>query len=198
MLWVHDIAYCTAVMEWIAAQIAALQRHHVARACTNAMAESQPHRVPQLSVEALYSPQERAYFGALADGDFTASYNNTLLDDRMFAILLGSVHKQEAELSRMLQQSLHDERKERDRIINQLERRRRNAMRDAVERAEEARRAAAFSRLCTEHAANLSADVSSPKLIAGVTADRALMNDDAAGQGIDMQVIEASNVGDVL
>lgn len=54
MLWVHDIAYCTAVMEFIAAQIAALQRQHVARACTHALAESQPNPVPQLSIEAPY------------------------------------------------------------------------------------------------------------------------------------------------
>jgi hypothetical protein len=32
MLWVHDIAYCTAVMEFTAAQIAALQRLQLARA----------------------------------------------------------------------------------------------------------------------------------------------------------------------
>jgi hypothetical protein len=198
MLWVHDIAYCTAVMEWIAAQIAALQRHHVARACTHALAERQPDPVPQLSIEAPYSQQDRAYFGALADGDFTASYNNTLLDDRMLAVLLGSVNKEEAGLSRMLQQSLHDERKERDRIINQLERRRRNAMRDAIERAEEARRALAFSTLCAERAAIAAADVPRRKLIAGVAADRVEMEDDAAGQGIDMQVIEAPTVGDVL
>lgn len=134
----------------------------------------------------------------MADGDFTASYNNTLLDDRTLAVLLGSVNKEEAGLSRMLQQSLHDERKERERIINQLERRRRNAMRDAIERAEEARRALASSTLCAERAAIAAADVPRRKLIAGVAADRVEMEDDAAGQGIDMQVIEAPNVGDVL
>ena len=44
---------------------------------------------------------------------------------------------------RTLQQMLHSELRERDRLINQIDRRRRQAMRDAIEWAEAERRAKA-------------------------------------------------------
>jgi hypothetical protein len=193
MLWVHDIAYCTAGMEVTAAQIAALQRRHVARACSAALSEARPASELGGSHTFEYSPQERQWLQALADGEFTAAYNHTLLNNATFASLLGSVSKGDIETLRMLQQLLHDERKERDRIINQLERRRRNAMRDAIELAEEARRKQAFQRLCAEHAASVSTGRASPKLIASDTVDRVLIDDDSSCQSDD-EVIEALDV----
>jgi hypothetical protein len=109
--------------------------------------------------------------------------------------LLGSVSKSDIETLRMLQQLLQDERKERDRIINQLERRRRNAMRDAIELAEEARRKQAFQRLYAEHAASVSTGGASSKLIASDTVDRVLIDDDSSCQSDDNGVIDAPDVG---
>lgn len=193
MLWVHDIAYCAAIMEVIAAQVSGLQRHHLRRACTEALertAGTELGFTPPVNI----SPEERVWLGYLAEGDFTASHNNTLLNDAIFATLLGSVRKDEIDLSRMLQQLLHDERKERDRIINQFERRRRNAMRDAIEQAEEARRAEAFTRLCAEDTSSVAPEGASPKMIEGSTVDHALMDRDGLDQSDDAAVIEVPDV----
>jgi hypothetical protein len=66
MLWVHDMAYCTAGMEVIAAQIAALQRRHLARACSAALSETRP--ASELGAHTFeYSPQEREWLQAFAD-----------------------------------------------------------------------------------------------------------------------------------
>jgi hypothetical protein len=194
MLWVHDIAYCTAGMEVTAAQIAALQRRHVARACSAALSETRPASELGGFQTSEYSPQEREWLQAFADGEFTAPYKRTLLNDATFASLLGSVSKGDIETLRMLQQLLHDERKERDRIINQLEQRRRNAMRDAIELAEEARRKQAFQRLYAEHAASVSTGGTSPKLVASDTVDRVLIDDDSSCQSDDNGVIEGPDV----
>jgi multidrug resistance efflux pump len=58
------------------------------------------------------------------------------LGDEVFARLLGSLGRERQEQMMLLQTMLHREMKELDRAINQLERRRRLAMLDAVERAE--------------------------------------------------------------
>jgi hypothetical protein len=100
----------------------------------------------------------------------------------LFASLLGSVSPSEIEMSRKLQQLMHDERKERDRIINQLERRRRNAMRDAIEQAEESRRAEAFRRLCADRASNTTATGHAPKLITCDHADEVVIDEDGGLQ----------------
>jgi hypothetical protein len=194
MLWVHDIAYCTTGMEVTAAQIAALQRRHLAWACSAALSETPPASELGGSHTFEYSPQEREWLQAFADGEFTASYNHTLLNDATFASLLGSVSKGDIETLRMLQQLLHDERKERDRIINQLERRRRNAMRDAIELAEEARRKQAFQRLYAERAASVATGRTSPKLVSSDTVDRVLIDDDGSYQSDDDEVIDAPDV----
>jgi hypothetical protein len=143
-----------------------------------------------------YSAEDRECLTTYADAGFTAAYNSTLLDDDVFAILLGSVSTPDIEQSRKLQQLMHDERKERDRIINQLERRRRNAMRDAIERAEESRRAEAFRRLCAEHATNIADTGTAPKLIARDHADDGVVEGDGAFQVEESTTRSAVGRGD--
>ena len=97
-----------------------------------------------------------------------------------------------------LQQLLHDERKERDRIINQLERRRRNAMRDAIERAEEARRAEAFSRLCAERDSSGLDGGKSPRLIACDRGDEEVIEAEEASHDSDAQALGSLDEQDSL
>lgn len=193
MLWVHDIAYCTANMEAITAQISAVQMHHVVQASRAALAENPFAAHPELAPSSPYSPDERAHLEELSSGGFTAAYNGTLLNDPIFASLHGSVTGAQIKISRELQQLLHDERKERDRIINQLERRRRNAMRDAIERAEEGRRAEAFSRLCAERAASGVDGGKAVKLITCDTGDEEVIEAEDVSNDSDAEALGSSD-----
>lgn len=177
MIWVNDIAYCTVMIEFIAAQIAALQTRQVASAYSAAVAERMPEE-REFGGDDVYSAKDKACLTTYAEAGFTGSYNRSLLDDHLFASLLGRVSSSDVEMSRKLQQLMHDERKERDRIINQLERRRRNAMRDAIEQAEESRRAEAFRRLCSDHASNTAGTGHAPKLITCDHADEVVIDGD--------------------
>lgn len=136
MLWVADIAYCCAAIEMYRVQVAGFR--------TRILKEARRDRASQSYTEdAVYSGSDRQYLAQLAGKDFHPPKNEPAISRDSFAILLGQVDSCELGGLRMLQQLLHDETKERDRLVNQLDRRRRLAMRDAIELAEAKQRAAA-------------------------------------------------------
>lgn len=147
-IWVGDIAYCMAAIEHKRAQIAAL--HHLAlRKTYQAISAPEPLHIPGDKVtpprfdEAAYPSQLRAEMDDYAASGFRARVPGTLLESEAFASLLGSLAARDMAVLRMLRQDLDLQTRERDRIINQIDRRRREAMRAAIERSEAHRRARA-------------------------------------------------------
>ena len=136
MLWVADIAYCCAAIEMYRVQVAGFRMR--------ILKEARHDRASQGCAEdAVYSGSDRQYLAQLAGKDFHPPKNEPAISRDSFAALLGQVSPFELGGLRMLQQLLHDETKERDRLVNQIDRRRRLAMRDAIELAEAKQRAGA-------------------------------------------------------
>lgn len=135
MLWVADIAYCTAAMEMYRAQIAGFRM----RALKTARSEYAHEGHGENGV---YSKADRQELAALAARNFQAEKNEPVLANSSFATLLGHNSREDLTSLRLLQQLLHDETKERDRLVNLRDRRRRLAARDVIEWAEAKERAA--------------------------------------------------------
>lgn len=154
MLWIIDMARCQAAIEVLGAQIAAVRMRQVKEAYRKLGAN-------QLNV-AMRLPGEEmdmaaflavAQLDVYAEQNFTAPWNKTFLADSAFADLLAATDRKEIEELRMLQQSLHSETRERDRLLNQLKRRRSQDLRDALLISEEKRQAALFAMIMAEAAA---------------------------------------------
>lgn len=147
MLWVSDIAYCTATMDVYRAQIYGMRFRQAEEAYSRMVEAEKLDEMGGITPTIDWSEDDRNFLAIVVDRKFAAPWHKSFLDDSRFASLLARAGKHDLEMLRMLQQLLHDEAKERDRIINQFERRRRNAMRDAIELAEERRREAIFRQL---------------------------------------------------
>ena len=142
IIWVADIAYCMAASEVTRVQIAGFRMLIMEKAYLD-LTELSNYFDEALLDEALpaTTPKNWARQNRMAEQGFISSSHGELLGDPDFAALLGRMSAQDARHLHLLEQMLSDQTKERDRIINQIDRRRRQAMRDAIEQAEACRRA---------------------------------------------------------
>lgn len=142
MMWVADIAHCCTVIEVIRAQIAAVRLQQI-KDTLAALFAYPDLRIEDEEVdgEVRFLEMCRPDFDAMRHANFVAEAGTSLLDDPLFASLLGRVSPQQAMQITLLQGSLHEEMRERDRIVRQIDRTRREVMRDAVDMAEAQHRA---------------------------------------------------------
>lgn len=152
-IWVEDVAYRAACIEVIRAQIAGFRSRAVKSAYGELVDRDETTQFfdddkPEMMCagptpgERVYSAGDREELARCASHGFVPRDRGTLLDNPSYALLLGGMGKQDLALLRQLQVYEHEEMRERDRIINQFERRRRQAMRHAIEMIEARRRAA--------------------------------------------------------
>lgn len=140
-LWIEDIAYCSVAIEHDRAMIAAflqrcLNRAHEELTGPNialGYVDTDPTPLTQSQLSSLEWVNERC---------FTPRDGQTFLDHQHFAMLLGRLTQREHYQLRQLQMMLHQELVERDRLINQFQRSRRQAIFDAIELAERTARIA--------------------------------------------------------
>lgn len=144
LLWVADIAYCTAAIELCRAQIAGFRMHMFRQAFENEFKSETVPGFPEFNRVSMFSPDEQADLARFAAQNFEARKDDDMLSETSFAMLLGVMSGHNVQQLRLLQQLLHDETRERDRLVNQIDRRRRQAMRDAIEVAEAKQRAAEY------------------------------------------------------
>ncbi len=140
-MWIEDIAYCSVAIEHDRALIAAF-----VHACVQRIHAGMTSTIPEFAVgEGLSTPldpAQRAWLATFEEQNFTPVNGVSYLGERHFVALLGQLAKRDHYQLRHLQLMLQEELVERDRVINQLKRSRRQAMIDAIEFAElEARRA---------------------------------------------------------
>jgi hypothetical protein len=142
MMWVADIAHCCAVIEVIRAQIAAVRVQQI-KDTLAALFAYPDLRIEDEEVdgEAQFLEMYRPDFDAMRHAGFVAEAGTSLLDDPVFANLLGRISPQQAMQITLLQGSLHEEMRERDRLVRQIDRTRREVMRHAVDMAEAQHRA---------------------------------------------------------
>jgi|GEM_PF-4852390 len=141
LLWVADIAYCTAAIEYYRVQIAGFRIYKFRKALKDELEKDDMPDFPGFNRLSMYSPEEQAGLARFAAQNFEASRDEDMLAETHFAMMLGTMTGYELQQLRSLQQLLHDETRERDRLVNQIDRRRRQAMRDAIEIAEANERA---------------------------------------------------------
>jgi hypothetical protein len=127
-LWLADIAYLTARIEYFRAGLrgfyAEMQR-----------ADLGPSMYRSRFDEDHYYG-EREELSALQDSDFQPEPGNTHLDDPAFTRQLGHIIGKNLPIVQRLDDTEQRLLRERDRMIAQFDRRRRNAVRDAVKNAE--------------------------------------------------------------
>jgi len=158
-MWIEDIAYCSVAIEHDRAMIAAFVHACVRRAhvgMTNMIPIFEPN-------DCLATPRDLAQEARLELYEwqnFTPVNGVSYLGERHFASLLGHLGQREHYQLRHLQMMLQHELAERDRLINQLKRSRRQAMIDAIEFAELAARAAEAGRAMPQ------AEEAEPQLLA--------------------------------
>ena len=139
-MWIEDIAYCSVAIEHDRALIAAF-----VHACVRRVHAHLTSAIPEFAVgENLSTPLDPAQAGWLdmfEEQNFTPVNGVSYLGQRHFVALLGRLGRCDHYQLRQLQMMLQQELAERDRLINQFKRSRRQAMIDAIEFAElEARR----------------------------------------------------------
>lgn len=143
-IWVEDITYRIAVIEVIRAQIAGFRALAVRNSykrlldhdeMVRAVAKGEPSEI-------VYSRDDRDVLDGCFLSEFRAPERDNSLDVQAMALLLGDMHSNDLAQLGQLQMYEHEEVRERDRIVNQFERRRQVAMRHAVEMVEARRRAA--------------------------------------------------------
>lgn len=146
-IWIEDIAYRMAAIEVIRAQIAGCRARLVETVLEDIArrADAYDEQCAKASDDCAFHPDvsaaERAVLERWGRYGMTPMPLTNRLDDPRFAWLLGKVGPRELHLLRLFQTHEHEEVRERDRIINQFERRRRQAVWDAVELTEARRRA---------------------------------------------------------
>ncbi len=143
-MWIEDIAYRQAALDVIRAQFAGLRLrlvHSALEDIARRVADAEEPRKHGVDLASNISPIERAVLEKWAGFDTTPMPLSNYLDDPLFAWLLGRADTKEVYLLRQLQIQEHEEVRERIRIINQFERRRRQQVWDAVELVEARRRA---------------------------------------------------------
>jgi hypothetical protein len=155
MLVVNDIAYVSASIEVLRAQVAGFRMRAVREsyrrlrlsACLApaGLSGSDDDAILECFADTgdVLNEQELAELEALEENNFVTQSSGKTLGDDSFAILLGHMNHRDMHQLEKLQQMLHAETRERDRLINQIDKRRRQAMRDAIEWADAERRAKA-------------------------------------------------------
>ncbi|RYD84422.1 MAG: hypothetical protein EOP84_05545 [Verrucomicrobiaceae bacterium] len=131
--WLEDIAYCQSRIDYDRALITGfkmrcIKRAHDEQFCTDFDPDGE--FTPALDT------MTELWLSIYAQSNFIADEGKTYSADVIFASLLGQLSPRELGQFRLMQNMLHEEMQERDRIINQLHRSRRQAMRDAIEFAE--------------------------------------------------------------
>ena len=134
-IWLEDIACCQARIDHDRAVIAAFRMRCIKQAYEQQFApvpdfESGTYVAPELD------PSVEGRLDMYADNQFVAPDGLAHTGDNVFAMLLGQLSGRELSQLRLLQIMLQEEMQERDRIINQLRRSRRQAMRDAIDFAQ--------------------------------------------------------------
>jgi hypothetical protein len=146
MRWVSDIAYCEATIMFIKAMIAAIRMHQMAE--VHEQLTGPDNVFLNVGFDQVGRPEaELAALDEFAKARFIGPWKESWLDNPDFATLLGRVNRNALDQLRLLQNYLYDETKERDRLINQFEGRRRRQMRDIIALAEEKRREEMFRAL---------------------------------------------------
>lgn len=142
-LWVCDIAYCCSAIDLLTAQLTAVRRQQLSQACSSIRSAEELRVAMEIGPEeAIFSPQGYNRLDQLEIDDFEAKGNKSLFDSHVFNVLLARTAELKALIQvRELQLQLHQERKERDRLLNQITRSQRDAARHAVEMAEAKHRA---------------------------------------------------------
>lgn len=143
-MWIEEVAYRQAVIEVIRAQIAGLRLrlvHSALEDIARRVADAEEPRKLGVDLASDISPMEREALEKWARAGTMPMALTNFLHDPLFAWLLGRADTKAAYLLRQLQIHEHEEVRERDRIINQFERRRRQKVWDAVELVEARRRA---------------------------------------------------------
>lgn len=142
-IWVEDIAYRQAVIEVIRAQIAGFRigaMHRSYLALLSAV-DRRLETADDERVKMAFYPDDLVMLEQNWARDFCVSKLRSDLERKPFAKLLGDMAPRDLAQLRQLQLYEHEEVRERDRIVNQLERRRRLVMRHAIEMVEARRRA---------------------------------------------------------
>jgi hypothetical protein len=127
-LWLEDIAYLTARIEYFRAGLrgfyAEVQRADIGASVHRSRFERDAYE------------GERQELSELQANDFQPEYGKTHLDDPTFTRHLGYVIGSNLAMIQRLDDTEQRLLRERDRMIAQFDRRRRNAVRDAIESAE--------------------------------------------------------------
>jgi len=133
-MWVEDIAWSMAKIEYIRALIAAYKKRCIVRA-----AETRQHRAPAMRIgadddhaPALGRPMDEPYLDWMRHVGYSPDAGRSFLGNANFAILLGDFNAREQQQMRELQIMEQEEVRERDRIINQLDRARRRDLAEAI------------------------------------------------------------------
>lgn len=140
-IWVEDIAYRVAVIEVIRAQTAGFNARMIRKSYHQLDNRTSPELAFQPDPhEGVFSRDEGELVARLALRDFHPPERASDLAKPAFALLAGDLNRNQLEALRLLQEYEHDEVRKRDRIVNQLERRRRLAMQHAIAIVEARRR----------------------------------------------------------
>lgn len=147
-IWIGDLAHCMAAIEVKRAQIAGFYQVRLRETAREIVTPNVLHNPedplsPAPFSHSDFTKEERDAARFLVTCNFRPCGLPTLLDREEFAVLIGSLTAGDAAQLRQLEAALHETMRERDRIINQIERRRQQALRDAIALAEERRRARA-------------------------------------------------------
>jgi hypothetical protein len=140
-MWIEDIAYCSVAIEHDRAMIAAFRLACLKRIQENLTKPEDAFMAGSMATPVL-DPRQEALLGLFEEQNLMPVNGVSYLANPTFAMLLGQLTSREHYQLRQLQMLVHQEMMERDRLINQLKRTRRQAMRDAIECAELASRAA--------------------------------------------------------
>lgn len=132
-MWVEDVAWCSAHIEYIRAMIAAHKKRCIERA-----AHERQTTAPDLTMDdtkgdapALGS-REQLFLELFQEQGYSPVAGGSYLANPTFAGLLGDFSEKEQQQMRELQGMLHEEHRERDRIIHQIHRTRQQDMVEAV------------------------------------------------------------------
>ena len=132
-MWVEDVAWCSANIEYIRAMIAAHRKR-----CIESAAYRRRTAAPALEMDGAeggasqLSIPDEAFLDLLQGQDYSPVAGVSYLANPTFAGLLGDFGEKEQQQMRELQAMLHEEHRERDRIIRQIHRTRQQDMADAV------------------------------------------------------------------
>lgn len=142
VIWIADIAHCMTEIEMLRVQIAGFRMIAVQKAFRDHEYRNEimkdAARFSQFS-ESDAPPvdtTEDDRYDLFVKLGFSARGSGSLLRSPVFSELVGAMSHKEIMHLRLLEQMVIDLTKERDRIVNQIDRRRRQAMRDAIEKAQ--------------------------------------------------------------